>query len=89
MKIAKPYTDQEYAQLAVYCNKNQCRIQDAGDFLEAVPYNLEVELSYADKRRLEYPSLPEQLDMIYWDKINNTNVWVSTISAVKAKYPKE
>lgn len=43
---------------------------------------------YQRDRALEYPSLPEQLDMLYHDKINNTNVWLETIQAVKDKYPK-
>lgn len=43
---------------------------------------------YKQQRALEYPSLPEQLDMLYHDKINNTNIWLETIQAVKDKYPK-
>lgn len=45
-------------------------------------------LTYADLRRAEYPSIGDQLDMIYWDKINNTNNWVDTITEIKNKYPK-
>ena len=46
------------------------------------------EPTYAEKRAAEYPSVQEQLDMIYWDKINGTNVWQQTITAIKTKYPK-
>ena len=46
------------------------------------------EKGYAEKRRAEYPSVEDQLDMIYWDKINGTSVWQDTITAVKTKYPK-
>jgi hypothetical protein len=46
------------------------------------------ERDYQLKRQNEYPSIPEQLDLLYWDKVNGTNIWVSTIGAVKAKYPK-
>ena len=46
-------------------------------------------LSYIEKRLAEYPAISEQLDMIYWDKINNTHTWEETISSIKAKYPKE
>ena len=46
------------------------------------------EPSYAEKRAAEYPSLEEQLDMIYWDKVNGTNVWQEKIASIKAKYPK-
>lgn len=44
--------------------------------------------TYAEKRAAEYPSIGEQLDMLYWDKNNNTNNWSEAIAAVKAKYPK-
>lgn len=36
MKIYKPYTNKEYADLAVYCNNNNCHIVDRGDYLESV-----------------------------------------------------
>ena len=45
-------------------------------------------LQYQRNRSDEYPSIEAQLDMMYWDKINGTNVWVDTITAIKAKYPK-
>ena len=43
---------------------------------------------YQRDRAPEYPSLPEQLDMQYWDSINGTTTWQDAINAVKAKYPK-
>jgi hypothetical protein len=39
-------------------------------------------------RHKAYPSIQKQLDMQYWDKINDTNTWEQTITAVKLKYPK-
>ena len=36
MKINKPYTNKEYADLAVYCNSNGLIIEDKGDYLESV-----------------------------------------------------
>ena len=36
MIINKPYTNKEYADLAVYCNENGKVIEDKGDYLEAV-----------------------------------------------------
>ena len=44
---------------------------------------------YQRDRAVAYPSIQEQLDMQYWDKINGTNNWQDAINAVKAKYPKE
>ena len=43
---------------------------------------------YQRDRAKEYPSIQEQLDLQYWDKINNTNNWEQAINAVKNKYPK-
>lgn len=42
-------------------------------------------MTYADKRRAEYPLLQEQLDDIYHNGIDG---WKSTITAIKNKYPK-
>ena len=44
---------------------------------------------YKIDRTKKYPSIQEQLDMQYWDKINGTTIWQDTINAVKTKYPKE
>ena len=44
---------------------------------------------YQRDRAKEYPSIQEQLDLQYWDKINGTNNWQDAINAVKAQYPKE
>jgi len=47
-----------------------------------------VEPDYATLRSKEYPSREEQLDMMYWDKVNGTTTWEDTIQAIKDKYPK-
>ena len=43
---------------------------------------------YQRDRAKAYPSIQEQLDLQYWDKINGTNNWQDAINAVKAQYPK-
>ena len=43
---------------------------------------------YQRDRAKDYPSIQEQLDIQYWDKINGTNKWQQAINAVKQKYPK-
>lgn len=43
---------------------------------------------YQRDRAKSYPSIQEQLDLQYWDKINGTNNWQDAINAVKAQYPK-
>lgn len=49
----------------------------------------EPEKTYEEKRLAEYPSMSDQLDMLYWDKVNGTNVWQETLAEIKSKYPKE
>ena len=43
---------------------------------------------YQRDRASKYPSLTEQLDMLYHDKMNNTDTWLESIQAVKNRYPK-
>lgn len=45
------------------------------------PYNVQ--------RAEAYPPITDQLDMIYWDKVNGTNLWQAKIAEIKATYPKE
>lgn len=46
-------------------------------------------LTYSENRRNAYPPINDQLDMIYWDKINNTNLWEEKITEIKNQFPKE
>jgi hypothetical protein len=39
-------------------------------------------------RATAYPSIQEQLDMQYWDKVNGTTNWEDTIAKVKSDNPK-
>ena len=43
---------------------------------------------YQRDRAKSYPSIQEQLDLQYWDKVNGTSNWQNAINAVKAQYPK-
>ena len=45
-------------------------------------------IQYQKDRAKEYPSIQEQLDMQYWDKVNNTTNWEDGIAKVKADNPK-
>ena len=47
-----------------------------------------IEPDYATLRQQEYPSREEQLDMMYWDKINGTTTWEDTITAIKERHQK-
>ena len=55
---------------------------------ERIRTNGGVTPDYAKFRREAYPSLPDQLDMIYHDSVDGTTTWNDAISAVKAKYRK-
>lgn len=43
---------------------------------------------YQRNRAEAYPSLKEQMDMQYWDKVNGTNNWETKIAEIKAQFPK-
>ena len=43
---------------------------------------------YRRDRARAYPRIQDQLDMLYWDKINGTNNWQQAIEGVKMQYPK-
>ena len=45
-------------------------------------------LSWEDNRRATYATFGAQLDMQYWDGVNDTTVWADHIATVKATYPK-
>jgi len=43
---------------------------------------------YQRDRATAYPSIQEQLDMQYWDKVNGTTNWEDAIAKVKSDIPK-
>ena len=43
---------------------------------------------YKYRRADAYGAIADQLDMIYWDKLDDTTVWADHIAAVKAAHPK-
>lgn len=56
---------------------------------EEVKFHEERRLNkYKEERAEEYGAVQDQLDMMYWDKMNGTDLWVEHISGVKAKHPK-
>jgi hypothetical protein len=44
--------------------------------------------SWLPQRISAYPTIDKQLDMLYWDQVNGTNVWKNTISSIKQQFPK-
>ena len=43
---------------------------------------------YQRDRATAYPSIQEQLDLQYWDKVNGTTNWEDAIAKVKSDNPK-
>jgi uncharacterized protein YlzI (FlbEa/FlbD family) len=43
---------------------------------------------YQRDRQKQYPSIADQLDMLYWDKVNGTENWLNSIESVKSRFPK-
>lgn len=88
-EIGTVITKETYTQAAIACNKAGDRHIEKQDGQYIIVANPPApEPTYAEKRAAEYPPLAEQLDMMYWDQVNGTNVWAETVAAVKAKYPK-
>ena len=43
---------------------------------------------HKEDRRKSYPSISEQLDMQYWDSVNDTTTWKDAVAKVKSDNPK-
>ena len=43
---------------------------------------------YKDDRRKAYGDIGDQLDMLYWDQVNNTTTFKDHVAAVKAAHSK-
>ena len=43
---------------------------------------------YQRNRATAYPTIQDQLDMQYWDKVNGTTTWQTAIAKVKSDNPK-
>ena len=63
MRIDKPYTNKQYADLASYCNHNSCHIEDRGGYLESVENTPHEETTEEKLQRLE-----SEYDMNRWQR---------------------
>ena len=48
----------------------------------------EQQYGYIQARQEAYGSIPDQLDMMYWDQVNCTTTWKDYIAKVKSDNPK-
>ncbi len=65
--------------------------QPSDDAIDAEIARLDADYAakaYARARAAAYPSIGDQLDMIYWDGVNDTTTWADAIAAVKSAHPK-
>ena len=67
------FSEEDYAQAKIDLGNSKWNDQQFG---------------YIQARQEAYPSIPEQLDMLYWDKVNDTTTWKDAIAEVKADNPK-
>ena len=44
--------------------------------------------AYARNRATAYASTGDQLDMQYWDSVNDTTTWKDHVASVKGQFPK-
>ena len=51
---------------------------------EFFPTTDRLERNQQMKRKVEYGSIEDQMDMMYWDQVNGTTTWRDHVAAVKA-----
>lgn len=56
--------------------------------LKLLESNYKNKILYKENRVKEYPSIEDQLDMIYKDKVSGSNKWIDLITSIKVKNPK-
>ena len=71
--VVSEYSDEEYAQAKIDLGNSKWDKQQFG---------------YISDRQMAYGSIPDQLDMQYWDEVNGTTVWKDHIAKVKSDNPK-
>jgi hypothetical protein len=68
-----PISDDDFEQMVVDCANSKFDQQENG---------------YKESRVEAYGSISDQLDMMYWDKVNGTTTWKDHITQVKEDNPK-
>jgi len=58
------------------------------DAEEAAVAAFKAEFGYISARRRAYGALGAELDMLYWDQVNDTTTFKDHVAAVKAAHPK-
>jgi len=71
--VTVEFSDADYAQAKVDLGNSKWNDQQFG---------------YINDRKLAYPSIADQLDMQYWDAVNDTTTWKDAVAKVKSDNPK-
>lgn len=71
--VISELTDEEYEQLITDRAESRFDVQENG---------------WIEARLNAYGSINDQLDMMYWDKVNGTTTWEDHIAQVKSDNPK-
>lgn len=70
-----------------WLDKKQSKPTDSEIDAEVKKLQAEYDANKYQRDRV-YPSIQDQLDMQYWDKVNGTTTWQDAIAKVKADTPK-
>jgi len=70
-----------------WLDKKQTKPTDSEIEAEVKKLQAEYDANKYQRDRV-YPSIQDQLDMQYWDKVNGTTTWQDAIAKVKADTPK-
>ena len=71
--VVSEFSDADYAQAKIDLGNDKWNNQQFG---------------YISARQEAYASIPDQLDQLYWDKVNDTTTWKDAIAKVKSDNPK-
>ena len=91
MELYRIFDRKQYSQAYAFAKENGYTIKRIGDNQYQIVEKTiieQLEPTYVELRQQEYPPVEEQLDMLYWDKVNGTNDWADLITEIKEKYPK-
>lgn len=74
-------------EIVEWVDTNQTQPTDAEIDAEVKKLQAEYDANQYQRDRV-YPSIQDQLDMQYWDKVNGTTTWQDAIAKVKTDTPK-
>ena len=83
----KGYTGSPPTTEAEYNALDCCKDKSQAPTWSSISTDMVLEEVKQDRKE-SYPLMVDQLDMLYWDKVNGTDNWQDVIAKVKADNPK-